>query len=279
MTVLVGQRRLRPQHAPRHRAQSRNPCPLGPNPHHYRSTRSVIPRTVAESISACQRQRSQHPLHSTMDTATSRSMTVLCGVTVCAGTDDGVGRATASPPPTRSPSLRTPPVIPKYPQHPNFVIPRAVAESISACQRINQRSQHPLHSTMDTATSRSMTVLCGVTVCPGTDDVVGRATASPPPTRSPSLRTPPVIPEVPAAPKYRHSARSRGIHAPLAPTPTITEVPAEPKLRHSARSRGIHLRLPTHQPEKPAPSALHYGYCDFAQYDGVVWGDGVCGNG
>ena len=214
-----------------------------------------------------------------MDTATSRSMTVLCGVTVCAGTDDGVGRATASPPPTRSPSLRTPPVIsevpaapkyrhsarsrgihapclqpppfPKYMQNPNFVIPRAVAESISACQRINQRSQHPLHSTMDTATSRSMTVLCGVTVCAGTDDVVGRATASPPPTRSPSLRAPPVIPEVPAEPKYRHSARSRGIH----------------------------LRLPTHQPEKPAPSALHYGYCDFAQYDGVVWGDGVCGNG
>ena len=39
--------------------------------------------------------------------------------------------------------------------------------------------------------------------------------------------------------------------------------------RHSARSRGIHLRLPTHQPEKPAPFALHHGYCDFAQYDGV----------
>ena len=89
-----------------------------------------------------------------------------------------------------------PPPFPKYPQHPNFVIPRTVAESISACQRISQRSQRPLHSTMDTATSRSMTVLYRVTVCAGTDDVVGRATASPPPTRSPSLRTPPVITEV-----------------------------------------------------------------------------------
>ena len=145
------------------------------------------------------------------------------------------------PRPQHAPRHSVPlPSFPKYPQNPNTVIPRAVAESISACQRISQRSQHPLHSTMDTATSRSMTVLCGVTVCAGTDDGVGRATASPPPTRSPSLRTPPVISEVPAAPKYRHSARSRGIH----------------------------LRLPTHQPEKPAPSALHYGYCDFARYDG-----------
>ena len=36
---------------------------------------------------------------------------------------------------------------------------------------------------------------------------------------------------------------------------------------------------PMLQPEKPAPSALHHGYCDFAQYDGVVWGDRVCGGG
>ena len=79
-------------------------------------------------------------------------------------------------------------------------------------------------------------------------------------------------------PNFVIRAQSRN-PCPLPPTPTIPEVPAAPKYRHSARSRGIHLRLPTHQPEKPAPSALHYGYCDFAQYDGVVWGDGVCGNG
>ena len=76
----------------------------------------------------------------------------------------------------------------------------------------------------------------------------------------------PVIPAVAAEPKLRHSAHSRGIHA---PAPTLPEVPAERKLRHSARSRGIHLRLPTLQPDNPAPSARHHGYCDFAQYDGV----------
>ena len=172
-----------------------------------------------------------------------------------------------------------PPPLPKYPQHPNTVIPRAVAESISACQRISQRSQRPLHSTMDTATSRSMTVLCGVTVCAGTDDGVGRATVSPPPTRSPSLRAPPVTPEVPAAPKHRHSARSRGIHAPCLQPPPFPKYPQHPNFVIPRAVAESISRLPRHQPEKPAPSALHYGYCDFAQYDGVVWGDGVCGNG
>ena len=47
---------------------------------------------------------------------------------------------------------------------PNFVIPREVAESIFACQRSSRRRQWPWHSTMDTATSRSMTALYGVTV-------------------------------------------------------------------------------------------------------------------
>ena len=148
-------------------------------------------------------------------------MAVLCAVTSCTKVDDGFGRATASPLPTRSPSLRAPSVIPevlaepklrhsarsrgihapcpqpppfpKYLQHPNFVIPCAVAESMPlapnphhyrstcstqtssfraqsrnpspACQGTSQKSQHLLHSTMDTATSRSMTVLYGVTVC------------------------------------------------------------------------------------------------------------------
>ena len=89
-------------------------------------------------------------------------MTALYGVTVCAEADDGVGRPTVPPPAAPLSFL-------EYPQHPNFVIPRAVAESISP--------------------------------------------------------------------------------------------------------------QPTHQPENPAPSALHHGYCDFAQHDGVVWGDGVCGGG
>ena len=110
------------------RAQSRNPC------------------LASQRIS----QRSQRHLHSTMDTATSRSMTALCGVTVYARAEDGVGRPTVSRPPTRpchsapsrhfrstrrtqtssflapAPGLG----IPQYPQNPNFVIPRAVAESM-----------------------------------------------------------------------------------------------------------------------------------------------------
>ena len=137
------------------------------------------------------------------------------------------------------------PSFPEYPSNPNFVIPRAVAESIFACQRISQRSQCPLHSTMDTATSRSMTVL------------VGQGHLCPP------------------APFSRHSRSSCGTQTPSFPkyppnpNAVILVVTAEPKLRHSARSRGIHLCLPTHQPEKPVPSALQYGYCDFAQYDGV----------
>ena len=65
--------------------------------------------------------------------------------------------------------------------------------------------------------------------------------------------------QYPPEPKRRHSWSSNRRHSPR----------AQPKLRHSARSRGIHLCLPTHQPEKPVPSALQYGYCDFAQYDGV----------
>ena len=209
-------------------------CPLHPN--------FVILRAVAESISACQRtpQKIQRPLHATMDTATSRSMTALCGVTVCARADDGVGKTTASPcsdtlllvipevpaaPQLRHPrsTLRTPtssspkcplhpnfviPEVPSAPQlrhprsarciqtssfpkcplHPNFVILRAVAESISACQRTPQKIQRPLHATMDTATSRSMTALCRVTVCARADDRVGKTTASPSPDTPPSFR-------------------------------------------------------------------------------------------
>ena len=174
-----------------------------------------------------------------MDTATSRSMTVLA--------------------------------FPKYPANPNFVIPRAVAESIFACQGSSRRSQRPWRSTMDTATSRSMTVLAF---------------------RMP-LRNP-----VPFALQLRHSARSRGIHLclpmqqPEKPAALalhygycdfaqydgvgIPEVPGEPKLRHSVRSRGIHLCLPRQQPEKPAALALHYGYCDFRSMTVLVGQRRLC---
>ena len=181
-------------------AQSRNPSPPAP-------TFSEVPAAPQLRHSArsrgihfpcqCFNQRSQRPLHATMDTATSRSMTVLvgqrcvrerttvlCAGAVCAEADGGVSRATVSPSPDTPPLFRPLPSFPKYPQHSNFVIPCAVAESIS-------------------------------------------------------------------------------------PAPTFSEVPAAPQLRHSARSRGIHLPLPMLQPEKPAPSARHHGYCDFAQYDGV----------
>ena len=104
----------------------------------------VIPRAVTESIFACQRssRRSQRPWRSTMDTATSRSMTVLVGQRrLCPLASFAFhSRSTANP---------------------NFVIPRAVTESIFACQRSSRRSQRPWRSTMDTATSRSMTVLVG----------------------------------------------------------------------------------------------------------------------
>ena len=84
-----------------------------------------------------------------------------------------------------------------------------------------------------------------------------------------------VIPGVAAEPKHRHSRSSCGTQTPSFPdylsnpNAVILVVTAASKLRHSARSRGIHLCLPTHQAEKPVPSALQYGYCDFAQYDGV----------
>ena len=120
--------------------------PLPSFPEYPPNPNFVIPRAVAESISACQHinQKIQRPLHSSMDTATSRSMTAL------------VGRRCPRPS-----SLHPLPSFPEYPPNPNLVIPRAVGESISACQHINQKIQRPLHSSMDTATSRSMTALVG----------------------------------------------------------------------------------------------------------------------
>ena len=97
-----------------------------------------------------------------------------------------------------------------------------------------------------------------------------RASASPPP------------PLVPSPPPPRLPLPSSSLPRPIAPLPSpprpppaIPEVPSAHKLRHSARSRRIHLRLPAHPLEKPGSSALHYGYCDFAQYDGRWQGKGV----
>ena len=151
---------------------------------------------------------------------------------------------TASPSPNTPPLLRAHPAIPEVPPVPQLrhsarsrgihdpcpqprhsrSTPSAPTSSFRAqsrnpspaSQRINQIIQRPLHSTMDTATSRSMTALCRVTVCAEADDGVGRATASPSPNTPPLLRAHPAIPEVPPAPQLRHSARSRGIHLPRA---------------------------------------------------------------
>ena len=70
----------------------------------------------------------RHTARSRSIHGTSRSMTALCRVTVCAEADDGVGRATASRLQTRPRYSAPTPPFPKCPQRPNFVIPRAVAE-------------------------------------------------------------------------------------------------------------------------------------------------------
>ena len=178
----ISQRSQRPLHSTMDTATSRSMTALV-----FRG-QSRNPSPASQRIS----QRSQRPLHSTMDTATSRSMTALCRVTVCAEADDGVGRATASPSPNTPPLLRAHPAIPEVPPAPQLrhsarsrgihdpcpqprhsrSTPSAPTSSFRAqsrnpspaSQRISQRSQRPLHSTMDTATSRSMTALCRVTV-------------------------------------------------------------------------------------------------------------------
>ena len=219
ITVLVSQRCVR-------RADNGvGKATVSPSRHSrstHRPPNFVILRAVAESISPCQRttQKTQRPLHTTMDTATSRSMTALVRQRCMRRADNGVGKPTV--PPSRHPQSTHRP--------PNFVILRAVAESISPCQRTTQKIQRPLHTTMDTATSRSMTALV----------------------RQRCMRR-----RITALVRQRR------------PPPVIPEVPSAPQLRHSARSRRIHLPLPTHHPENPASFARHHGYCDFAQYDGV----------
>ena len=139
-----------------------------------------------------------------------------------------------------APSFHAAPSAPKprhstqCPLHPNFVIPRAVAESISALPRHQPERPAPLHSTMDTATSRSMTAV-----------VISRAVAE----------------------SSAVCAQTSSFHA----------VPSASKLRHSARSRGIHLRVAKASAREASAPALHYGYCDFAQYDGRRHFKGSCG--
>ena len=104
-------------------------CPLRPN--------TVIPRAVAESISACQRtsRRRQRPWHSALRYG-------YCDFAQYDGRWHSGDRCGI-----------------QCPLRPNTVIPCAVAESISACQRTSRRRQRPWHSDMDTATSRSMTAV------------------------------------------------------------------------------------------------------------------------
>ena len=115
MTVLVGQARL---------------CPPPPFSRHSRSTR----RTQTSSFRAQSRNPSPPA-----NTSTRKSSAPALHYGYCDFAQyDGVGRASAS---LSSATLL--PSFPKYPPNPNFVIPRAVAESISACQRINQKIQCP----------------------------------------------------------------------------------------------------------------------------------------
>ena len=146
-----------------------------------------------------------------MDTATSRSMTALCRVMVCAEADDDVRRATASPSPNTPPLLRAQPRHSRStPSAPTSSFRAQSRNPSPASQRISQRIQRPLHSTMDTATSRSMTALCRVTVCAEADDGVGRATASPSPNTPPLLRAQPRHSRsTPSAPTSSFRAQSR----------------------------------------------------------------------
>ena len=273
----------------RHSARSRgihDPCP---QPRHSRSTPSAPassfraqsrnPSPASQRIS----QRSQRPLHSTMDTATSRSMTALCRVTVCAEADDGVGRATASPSPNTPPLLRAHRAIPEVPLAPQLrhsarsrgihdpcpqprhsrSTPSAPTSSFRAqsrnpspaSQRISQRSQRPLHSTMDTATSRSMTALCRVTVCAEADDGVGKGNGVPVSKTRPRYSAPTApFPKYPQRPNFVIPRAVAESMTP-APNPTIPEVPPAPQLRHSARSRGIHDPCPQPRHSRSTPSA------------------------
>ena len=163
---------------------------------------------------------------------------------------------------------------PKCPLSPNFVIPEIPSapklRHSARSRRIHLRT--PTHSPYKPAPPALHYGYCDFAQYDG----VGRATAfRSSDTILPSFHAPPTSPEVPSTPKLRHprsalcTQTSSSPKCPPHPNFVIPEVPSVPKLRHSARSRRIHLRTPTHSPYKPAPPALHYGYCDFAQYDGV----------
>ena len=163
---------------------------------------------------------------------------------------DGVGRAKAS---LSSGILRL--SFPKYPASPNFVIPEVAGEAKlrhSARSRGMRNDEVWVRRVLGESQAK---------------DARGQRRLCP--TNTVILR------EVAVSIVESATSRSMTVLAgqrrlcPLASFACHSRISAEPKLRHSARSRGIHLCLPTQQPEKPAALALHYGYCDFAQYDGV----------
>ena len=195
---------------PRHSTQ----CPLHPN--------FVIPRAVAESISALPRHQPERPAPPALhygycDFAQydgRRHFKGSCGIQRRLRPNPAISRSALC---IQTSSFRA------QSRNPS---PR--------CQGISQRGQRPLHSTMDTATSRSMTAV--------------------------------VIPMA-VAESSAVCAQTSSFHA----------VSSAYKLRHSARSRGIHLRVAKASAREASAPALHYGYCDFAQYDGRRHFKGSCG--
>ena len=191
MTVLVGQRRPRLQTRPRYSAPNPVIPEVPPAPqlrHSVRSRGIHLPRANASAREA------SAPLHSTMDTATSRSMTALVFRAQSRNPSParqrinqkiqrplhsrsihgGVHRALAS----LADALARGRWIPQLPSEyqrrhtARSTMDTATSRSMTALvfrgqsrnpspasQRISQIIQRPLHSTMDTATSRSMTAL------------------------------------------------------------------------------------------------------------------------
>ena len=201
------------------RAQSRNPSP------------------------ACQGTSPgiQRPLRSPMDTATSRSMTAV-----------GIPRAVAesSAPCAQTSSFRAPSRHSRSaPSAPNFVIPRAVAESISRLPRHQPRNPAPFAIPYG---------YCDFAQYDGCWYSEGSCRIQCP------LRPNFVVPRAQTSPFRAPSRHSRS--APSAPNFVIPRTVAESI-----------SRLPRHQPRNPAPFALPYGYCDFAQHDGCWYSKGSCG--
>ena len=235
---------------PRAVAESSAPCaqtsPFRAPPRHSRSAPSapnfVIPRAVAESISRLPRHQPRNPVpfalpYGYCDFAQHDGCWYSegsCRIQCPLRPNFAIPRPIPSfPKCPQRPKLRhsaPPPVIPEVPPAPQTSSFRAQSRNpFPACQGTNPGIQRPLRSPMDTATSRSMTAV-------GIPRAVAESSA-------PCAQTSPF-----RAPS-RHS-RS----APSAPNFVIPRAVAESI-----------SRLPRHQPRNPAPFALPYGYCDFAQ--------------